>query len=102
MKNIITIAVSTLLFGAAFSPASAEDQPSTKGPPVTMGDEGKLPATGTVSGVVPEMRGPGAASNPSAAVSETGAKRMGDEGKLPATGAMSGAVPQMTAPSGSK
>jgi hypothetical protein len=99
MKNIITIAVSTLLLGAALSPASAEDQPSTKGPPQTMGDDGKLPATGTVSGAVPEMRGPGAASSPSEAVPDTDAKRMGDSGKLPATGAMSGAVPQMTAPS---
>jgi hypothetical protein len=99
MKNIITIAVSTLLLGAALSPASAEDQPSTKGPPQTMGDDGKLPATGTVSGAVPEMRGPGVASSPSEAVPDTDAKRMGDSGKLPATGAMSGAVPQMTAPS---
>lgn len=99
MKNIITIAASILLLGSALSPASAEDRPSTKGPPKTMGDEGKLPATGTVSGAVPEMRGPGAASSPSEAVPDTSAKRMGDEGKLPATGAMSGAVPKMTAPS---
>jgi hypothetical protein len=60
-----------------------------------MGDEGKLPATKTTGGAVPEM-GAGSGGNP---VQDDGSKRMGDQGKLPATGAGSNAVPDMTAPS---
>ena len=60
-----------------------------------MGDEGKLPATKTTEGAVPEM-GAGSGGNP---VQDDGSKRMGDQGKFPATGAGSNAVPDMTAPS---
>ncbi len=78
----------SLLCGIAVMPAFAEDRPSPKGPAKTMGDEGKLPATGTVGGSVPEM----GATAP-AEIGER--KRMGDEGKLPATAAGSGATPKM-------
>lgn len=78
----------SLICGIAVAPALAEDRPSPKGPPKTMGDEGKLPATGTVGGSVPEM----GATAP-AEIGER--KRMGDEGKLPATAAGSGATPKM-------
>ncbi len=46
-----------------------------------MGDEGKLPATKTTEGAVPEM----GADSGAKAVQDDGSKRMGDEGKLPAT-----------------
>lgn len=88
MKYVATIAITLLL---ASGPVVAEEAPTTtKGPPVTMGDEGKLPATSTVTNKVPEM---GATEAPAAT---GGTKRMGDEGTLPATGTMSGATPQMT------
>lgn len=77
----------SLVCGIAVAPALAED-PSPKGPAKTMGDEGKLPATGTVGGKVPDMG--------ATAPAEVGQrKKMGDEGKLPATGAVSGATPKM-------
>ena len=60
MKYFMTIAVSALLLGASIAPISADDRTTTKGPTKTMGDEGKLPATGAVSGTIPEMRGEGA------------------------------------------
>ena len=67
----------------------------TKAPPKTMGDEGKLPATDTVTGKVPDM----GANNPEPNTATpprpdaTAPKKMGDEGKLPATDTMSGQVP---------
>jgi hypothetical protein len=65
-----------------------------------MGDEGKLPATSTVGGAVPEMGATGASEGASGSASPKGpAQTMGDEGKLPATSTMGGAVPQMTPPS---
>ena len=86
LKRILI--TTSLLCGMAVTPAFAEDRPSPKEPAKTMGDEGKLPATGTVGGSVPEMG--------ATAPAETGQrKRMGDEGKLPATGAVSGATPKM-------
>ena len=79
-----------LLLGAAIVPAYADDR-TPIAPPKTMGDEGKLPATGAVSGATPDMG--------ATAPADVGpAKKMGDEGKLPATKAMSGATPQMNAP----
>ena len=96
MKKILTI-VAMFAIGAALSTASAEDAaaPNQKAPTKTMGDEGKLPATKTTEGAVPEM-GADSGGNP---VQDDGSKRMGDQGKLPATGAGSNAVPDMTAPS---
>ncbi len=88
MKFGFACAAAILIFGASLGPVAAEDSPSPKGPAKTMGDEGKLPATGTVGGSVPEM----GATAP-AEIGER--KRMGDEGKLPATGAVSGATPKM-------
>lgn len=102
MKCIIITATAALLLGAASLPGPAQDAPTTKGPPVTMGNEGKLPATGTVSGKVPDMGATGAGSGESgSSVSPDGRLRMGDEpGKLPATGTVSGATPKMNAPAG--
>jgi hypothetical protein len=105
MKSITTTAIAALLLSTASLPAIAQNAPTTKGPPVTMGDEGKLPATGTVSGKVPEMgaTGAGAGESGSSSVSPDGRLRMGDEpGKLPATGTMSGATPKMNSPAGSE
>jgi hypothetical protein len=93
-----TTAIAALLLGATSLPVFAQN-PTPKGPPVTMGDEGKLPATGTVSGKVPEMGATGAGTGESGSVSPDGRLRMGDEpGKLPATGTVSGATPKMNAP----
>ncbi len=86
LKRILI--TTSLLCGMAVTPAFSEDRPSPKGPAKTMGDEGKLPATGTVGGSVLEM----GATAP-AEIGER--KRMGDEGKLPATGAVNGATPKM-------
>lgn len=101
MRYFFNIAAGILL--ATTAPVFAEDAPTTKGPPVTMGDEGKLPATGAVSNKVPEM---GAAPAPAATGESTSVKgppvTMGDQGKLPATGTVSGAVPQMTGPDATK
>jgi hypothetical protein len=105
MKYLITTALTLAALGAASAPALAGDQPSPKGPPQTMGDEGKLPATGTMTNKVPEMGATGAGSGESGAASPSPKgppQRMGDEGKLPATGTMSRKVPQMTSPSGSE
>jgi hypothetical protein len=101
MKNLLVTAA--VFVAAAAVPAWAQDAPATKGPPVTMGDGGKLPATGAVSDKVPEM---GAApapetTGPSSSVKGP-AQTMGDQGKLPATGTVSGAVPQMTPPDANK
>ena len=87
MKHIATIAAAAALLGAVLTPAVAQDSPGAI-PPKTMGDEGKLPATNTMTGKVPDM---GAMP----AEPMTGPKKMGDEGKLPATKSMSGAAPEM-------
>ncbi len=80
MSAALLLAAST---GSAFAGGSTQ--------PKTMGNEGKLPATGTVSDKVPDM-------GATAPVEGGPSKRMGDEGKLPATKAMSGATPQQNAP----
>lgn len=99
MKYTLTPAIAALVLCAASLPATAQDSPAPKGPPVTMGNEGKLPATGTVSGAVPEMGATGSSTGESGSASPKGpAKTMGNEGTLPATGTMSGAVPKMTPP----
>ena len=105
MKYFVTTAVAALSLAAVSAPAIAEDPPATKGPPVTMGDQGKLPATGTMTDKVPDMTGPGtaatgASSGTSGSASPKGPPQtMGDEpGKLPATGTVSGAVPEMRGP----
>ena len=88
---IFATAVATAMFAA--TPATAEDQPTTqKAPTKTMGDEGTLPATGTVTNKVPEM----GATEP---MTNTGSHTMGDTGKLPATKATGGEVQQQTEPS---
>jgi hypothetical protein len=90
-SHLLAATAATLLLGSAVFPAFAEDRPAPIAPPKTMGDEGKLPPTGTVGGAVPEM-------GATAPVEIGPSKRMGDEGKLPATKAMGGATPPMTAP----
>ncbi len=94
MKYLMSTAAAIVMFGATLVPAIAEDQRTPIAPPKTMGDEGKLPATGTVGGAVPEM---GATDPKQIGPSKT----MGDQGTLPATGAMSGATPKMNAPAAS-
>jgi hypothetical protein len=96
MMKVIMSTIAALLLGAASVPATAQDSPATKGPPVTMGDQGKLPATDTITGKVPDMGATGASSGEQG--SSDSRKRMGDEGTLPAKGTMSGAVPKMTPP----
>lgn len=105
MKYFVTTAAAALALAAISVPATAGDAPTTKGPPVTMGDQGKLPATGTMTNKVPDMTGPasaatGASSGASGSASPKGPPQtMGDEpGKLPATGTVSGAVPEMRGP----
>ena len=86
---------------ACLSASSFAQEPRPKGPPKTMGDEGKLPSTGTMSDRMPEMGGTGAGAGTGEPSGPKGPpKRMGDEGKLPATGAMSGATPRMSPPAG--
>jgi hypothetical protein len=95
--SLTTTAAAIALLGAAFAPAIAEDRPVTKAPPKTMGDEGKLPATDTVTGKVPDMGSttadPNTATPPRP--DATAPKTMGDEGKLPATKSMGEQVPAM-------
>jgi hypothetical protein len=82
---------------AGLAPAYAQTQPSPKGPPKTMGNEGTLPATSTMGSEVPHMGTAPAEPNPNTGpVTPKGPpKTMGNEGKLPATGTMGGAVPEM-------
>ncbi|HRN84832.1 MAG TPA: hypothetical protein PK857_08425 [Hyphomicrobium sp.] len=109
MKRSVTTALAIFAaVGALSTVAIATDRPSLKGPPQTMGDEGKLPASQTLTNKVPDMVGPetdsgatGASSGTSGSSSPKGPpQRMGDEaGKLPATGTVSGAVPNVRGPS---
>ena len=104
MKRTLAVAAIVAL-GAIFAPAAAEDHPVTKAPEKTLGDEGKLPPTSTMSKAVPDMKGPAtdAASQGAGDGTAPGAtprKRMGDEGKLPATKSMTDQVPDMTSKSG--
>lgn len=107
MKLSITSAIAIAAIGIASVPAIADDRLAPKGPPKTMGDQGKLPATETMRNAVPDMTGPrtgdastGASTGTSGSASPKGpAHRMGDEpGKLPATGTVSGAVPEIRGP----
>lgn len=103
MKNILTLAAASVFaLTATYAIAETADERMQKAPTKTMGDEGKLPATDSMSGNVPDMTGPRTAATPS---DEAGSgasgpkgppKRMGDQGKLPATDNMSGNVPTMT------
>lgn len=104
MKLSITSAITIFAIGAASGLAIADDRPEPKGPPKTMGDQGKLPPSETMRGAVPDMVGPstgdastGESTGTSGAASTKGPTvRMGDQpGKLPATGTVSGAVPEM-------
>jgi hypothetical protein len=101
MKISITSAIVIAAIGAASATAIADDSPAPKGPPQTMGDEGKLPASETMRNAVPDMTGTSsgdASTGASTGTAGTGL-RMGDEpGKLPATGTVSGKVPEMRGP----
>ncbi len=108
MKRILAITAAIAL-AAATTPAMAEtaQERTLKAPEKGMGDEGKLPATNTMSGAVPDMTGPQTAATPADTDASSSSpkgppKRMGDEGKLPATNNMSGAVPDMTGPDATK
>ena len=98
MKLIATAASAAviLIFGVALTPAIAQDRPGAT-PPKTMGDEGKLPATDTMTGQVPEMGATTAVPNTATPPrpDATAPKTMGDEGKLPATKSMGSQVPEM-------
>ena len=48
MKHALAAAAIVAL-AAAFTPATAEDRPVTKAPQKTLGDEGKLPPTSTMT-----------------------------------------------------
>jgi hypothetical protein len=96
MKLSITSAVAIAAIGAFSASAIAGGVAEPKGPPQTMGDEGKLPASETMRNAVPDMTGPNADGNANATRTEDGRLRMGDEaGKLPATGTVSDKVPEM-------
>lgn len=103
----LRFAAAAVVLCAAFAPVHAGDQPSQKSPPKTMGEEGKLPATGTMSDKTPDMRGPevpgtpGPSSNEGSTSPKGPATRMGDEGKLPATGTMRDKTPDMRGPDSS-
>jgi len=103
MKNVLTLtAASVFALAATCAIAETTDERMQKAPTKSMGDQGKLPATDSMSGAVPQMTGPRTAATPadeagSGASGPKGPpKRMGDEGKLPATNNMSGNVPTMT------
>jgi len=98
MRAFLLAAAAIVATGCMSAPSLAQS-PSPKGPPKTMGDEGKLPATGTMR--TPEMGGTGAGAGTGEPSGPKGPQmRMGDEGKLPATGTMSGATPKMNPPAG--
>lgn len=107
MKLSITSVIAIAAIGTACFSALADDRPEPKGPPQTMGDQGKLPATDTMRSAVPDMTGPtieaastGENTGTSGSASPKGpAMRMGDEaGKLPSTGTVSSKVPEMRGP----
>lgn len=99
----LRFAAAVVVLCATFAPVHAGDQPSPKGPAKTMGEEGKLPATGTMTDKTPDMRGPevpgGVTTGSTSPKGPT--KRMGDEGKLPATGTMRDKTPDMRGPDSS-
>jgi hypothetical protein len=103
MRHLLAIATA-VAFVAAPALAETANERTLKAPEKSMGDYGKLPATDSMSGAVPDMTGPRTAATPATEESSGTSgpkgppKRMGDEGKLPATKNMSGAVPEMTPP----
>jgi len=97
MKFFIAPASAAIFLSFIATPTIADDQTSTNPAQHTMGDEGKLPASGAVSGRVPDM---GAGTGSSTGTEGT-SHRMGDDGKLPATNSMSGQVPKMSKPTDS-
>ncbi len=99
MKISITSIFAVAAIGTLSTLAIAEDRPTTKGPPQTMGDEGKLPPSETMRGAVPDMTAPATTGEGTGTTGSDGRLRMGDEpGKLPATGTVSGKVPEMRGP----
>ncbi len=94
MKYLIATASTAIILSFVATPSIADDQTSADRTRHTMGNEGKLPASGAVSGRVPDM---GAGTGSSTGTEGT-SHRMGDEGKLPATNSMSGQVPKMSKP----
>ncbi len=107
MRLSITSAIVIAAIGSASASAIADDGLAPKGPPKTMGDQGKLPASETMRNAVPDMTGPSTGDASTGESTGTGgsaspkgpAHRMGDEaGKLPATGTVSGKVPEMRGP----
>lgn len=92
MKRLLMAA--SLLFGMSSIPALAEEPSGPKGPPKTMGDEGKLPATKTMKEAKPDMVGSDPKKEGGTTPSGTSgdSHTMGDKGKLPATGATSDRV----------
>jgi hypothetical protein len=106
MKSVLALATAAAVaLGAMCATAAAETaaERTQKAPTKTMGDEGKLPATDSMTGKVPDMTGPQTAETPDGADASDEAsgpkgppKRMGDEGTLPATEKMGTKVPNMT------
>ena len=104
MRKILALATASAVALAAFCTiASAETsaERTQKAPTKSLGDEGKLPPTNSMSGQVQDQTGPRTAASP--ADEQSGAsgpkgppKRMGDEGKLPATDNITNKVPEMT------
>ena len=92
MKLILATVFGALLLGTALTPVLADEQPSNDPARHRMGDEGKLPATDSVTTRVPDQ-GAGTAETSGAA----GTHRMGDEGTLPATGNTTTRVPEQGA-----
>lgn len=97
MKYFIATASAALFLSLIAMPSIADDQTSTNPARHTMGNEGKLPASGAVNNRVPDM-GAGTGSSTGTAGSS---HRMGDDGKLPATNSMSNQVPKMAKPDSS-
>jgi hypothetical protein len=94
MKYLLATAYAALLLSLTTLPSIADDQPSNDPARHTMGDTGKLPASGATSSRVPDM---GAGTGESTGA-EGSAHRMGDEGKLPATNTITNEVPKMSKP----
>ncbi len=104
MRKILALTTASAVALAAFCTiASAEttDERMQKAPTKSMGDQGKLPPTKSMSGQVQDQTGPRTAASPadepSGASGPKGPpKRMGDEGKLPATDNITNQVPDMS------
>jgi hypothetical protein len=97
MKYFIVAASAAVLLSLATTPSISEDQSPPDPARHSMGDSGKLPASGATSSRVPEM---GAGTGTSTGT-EGSSHRMGDEGKLPATNTITNEVPKMSKPDAS-